>query len=371
MSRHTLIGRALASLDDAKIVAAQLRNALEEVGISVARAKLLEVVARLCGAHHYDELQYRFKDKTPAGDGAANAELRLLTLPEVLLLKKPESEGFLAEHLEFFDKNSPTRWCYATGSAAIKPAALEAARRLVLGEPLRPTDTKWLTGCSSEESVIEDEMADGALNVDTQDLAGARYLGNGKWSVGSNYFCRVSINEPLLIEGHGVPVASKAMAEERLCAQRFALPPDLAEGYEAFTVNIESRLMLRCLQLPDPARVLATLQFAGVGAAPHRLRAALLRVEQGGAIRLVRLAGRKDQLLAGLNWQGTHLSGERETHGSSRAGFDYSGEAGLARIWEEIRVWAACDESAAKQHSEEKGSMSAIRRAELSKWLSK
>src|ERR1700677_671920 len=137
MSRSTLIGRALDSLDDAKVVAAQLSNALEEIGVSVPRLKLLQVVARLCGAHHYDELQYRLKGKSASDQSAPSAEVRLLTLPEVLLLKKPDGDGALAEHLEFSDKDSATRWCYAMGSAAIKPEALEAARRLGLGEPLR------------------------------------------------------------------------------------------------------------------------------------------------------------------------------------------------------------------------------------------
>ena len=372
MSRSTLIGRALDSLDDAKIVAAQLRNALEEVGVSVPRAKLLEVVARLCGAHHYDELQYRLKGKSPADERALNgssAEVRLLTLPEVLLLKKPDGDGALAEHLEFFDKTSATRWCYAMGSAAIKRAALEAARRFVLGEPLRPTDTKWLTGCSSDVSVIDDDNADGALNVNVQALAGAGYLGEGKWSVGPHYYCRVSVNDPLLIERLGVPVSSKAMAEQRLSAQRFAPPPDFAAaGFEVFTVNIESRLMIRCLTLPNPAAVLESLQLVGPGVAPSRLRLALLRVDPGGGIRLIRLAGRKEQLLTGLSWTGMRATGGGE-RGSSRADLDYSGEEGLARIWQEIREWVTRGESAPKHGTEASTTLSAIRRAELEKWI--
>src|SRR5471032_1398525 len=104
MSRSTLIGRALESLDDAKIVATQLTNALEEVGLSVPRAKLLQDIARLCGAHRFDDLTHRLKTKSgslPGAPGDARAEARLLTLPEVLLLKQPEGEGVLAGHLEF------------------------------------------------------------------------------------------------------------------------------------------------------------------------------------------------------------------------------------------------------------------------------
>jgi hypothetical protein len=377
VSRSTLIGRALDSLDDAKIVATQLKNALEEVGVAVPRVKLLEVVARLCGAYHYDELQYRLKGRShsDADGNEPSAEVRLLTLPEVLLLKKPECDGSFAEHLEFFDRESATHWCYAIGSAAIKPSALEAARRLVRGEPLRPTDTKWLTGSSSKISVIDDERVDGALNIDTQALAGAVYLGEGKWSVGPNYYCRVSANDPLLIERFGVPLSSKAMADEVTVARCFSPPLDLvAAGFEAFTVNIEARLMLRCLTLPNPASVLGSLRLvehrcqhdsSAPGAASYRLRMALMRVEKSGAVRVIRVTGRKEHLLAGLSWEGTksngvldptagEVAGER---GSNRSELDYSGADGLTRIWHEIREWAA------------NTPLSETRREELQKWV--
>jgi hypothetical protein len=375
VSRSTLIGRALESLDDAKIVATQLKNALEEVGVAVPRAKLLEVVARLCGAYHYDELQYRLKGRSHSDAGEPSAEVRLLTLPEVLLLKKSERDESFAEHLEFFDRESATHWCYAIGSAAIKPAALEAARRLVRGEPLRPTDTKWLTGSFSKISVIDDERVDGALNIDTQALAGAVYLGEGKWSVGPNYYCRVSANDPLLIERFGVPVSSKAMAEEVPAARCFAPPPDfVTAGFEVFTGNIEARLMLRCLRLPNPASVLESLRLVGhrcehdssaPGAASYQLRLALLRIDKSGAVRVIRVTGRKEHLLASLSWEGTKSSGMwdptvgevAQERGSNRPDLDYSGADGLARIWQEIREWAA------------NAPLSATRRTELQKWV--
>jgi len=372
MSRSTLVGRALASLDDARTVASQLRNALEEVGVSVARGKLLEVVARLCGAHHYDELKYRFRSNSHADEIAwtgSSPDLRLLTLPEVLLLKKPDGEGPLAEHLEFIDKTSSTRWCYAMGSTAIKPEALEAARRLVLGEPLRPTDSKWLTGGSSGESVIDDDKQGDALNVNAQALAQAAYLGEGKWSVGAHYYCRVSVNDPLLVESAGVPVPSKVMAEERLSAQRFAPPIEFAAaGFEIFASNIESQLMLRCLKLPNPALLLESLQLVGSEAAPVRLRLALMRSEQGAGLRVIRLMGRKDQLLGALSWSGMHAGSARERAGS-RSDLDYSGEEGLARIWQEVREWVATDDFAPTHSAEATMSISAIRRAELAKWI--
>jgi hypothetical protein len=371
MSRSTLIGRALDSLDDAKVVAAQLRNALEEIGVSVPRLKLLQVVARLCGAHHYDELQYRLKGKSSSDQSAPSAEIRLLTLPEVLLLKKPDGDGSMAEHLEFSDKDSATRWRYVMRSDAIKPEALEAARRLALGEPLRPTDSKWLTGGASEVSVIDDEVADGALNINAQALAGAAYLGEGKWSVGPNYYCRVSINEPVSIETLGVPVSPKAMDKERLYARHFAPPPDIAAaGFEAFTLNIESRLMLRCLTLPNSALVLESMGLLGPGVALNRIKVALLRADQGGSTRVIRLFGASEQPLAGLSWVATHWHGGSSRCGSSSADFNYSGETGLARIWQEIRDWLSSDSSAAKL-ADPDASISAIRRAQLQKWVSK
>jgi hypothetical protein len=375
MSRSTLMSRALHSLDDAKIVAVQLRNALEEVGVSVPRAKLLQVVARLCGANQFDDLNYRFKGKSApvlSTASAPNAQMRLLTLPEVLLLKKTEDEGPLAEHLEFFDKVSTTRWCYAMTSQAIKPAALEAARRLVLGEKLRPTDTAWLTGSLRELSIIDDPTADGALNINTQSLARAAYLGEGKWSLGSNYYCRVSVNDPVLIERSKVPVSAKSSGEERLCAQLFAPPHDFAAaGFEAFTFNIEFRLMLRCLALPHAAAMLEALHLVAPATSPLRLRLALLRTDADGRTRIIRVLGRAEPLLTGLSWDGTMSTGEREQRGSTPPDVGYSGEAGLARIWQEIREWAASDPSAASIATESSADISAIRRAQLEQWVRK
>jgi hypothetical protein len=362
--RSTLIGRALESLEDAKIVATQLNNALEEVGVSVPRAKLLQVIARLCGAHRFDELSHRLKTRSEPGTAEhARSERRLLTLPEVLLLRQPEGEGVLAGHLEFFDKNSATRWCYAIGSEAINPAALEAARRLALGEPLRPLDTKWLTGRSSEISVIDDDQADGVLHVDARALATAGYLGQGKWSVGSDYYCRVSLYEPLRIERLGVPVGFKEMAEAELDAHGFAPPKDFAAtGFEIFTVNIESRFRLRCLTLPKPLPLLEALWLFGQRRPESRIRALLLRIEKDDSFRIICLAGDRTELLTAMGWLGTHGA----SHGSSRAEYVYAGETGLARIWQEIRDWIA---RPADQPGETAPPLSPHRRLELQKWM--
>jgi hypothetical protein len=364
--RSTLIGRALESLEDAKIVANQLNNALEEVGVSVPRAKLLQVIARLCGAHRFDELTHRLKTRSGSEPGAADnagSERRLLTLPEVLLLKQPEGEDVLAGHLEFFDKNSATRWCYAMGSDAINPAALEAARRLALGEPLRPLDTKWLTGKSSELSIIGDDNADGALFIDARSLAMAGYLGNGKWSIGSDYYCRVSLYEPLRIERLGVPVGFKEMAEAELDAHSFVPPKDFAAaGYEIFTVNIASRLMLRSLELPNPAPLLESLWLFGQRRPESRIRVALLRVEKDAAFRIIWLGGAKTELLTAMGWLGRDGAG----YGSSRPEHGYSGEAGLVRIWQEIREWIRRPSG---ESDETAPPLSPDRRAELQKWV--
>lgn len=366
MSRSTLIGRALESLDDAKLVAIQLNNALEEAGVCLPRAAVLQIIARLCGAHRFDELQHRLKGKSGAEPVATNAaceELRLLTLPELLLLRQAEGDGPLAGHLEFSDKNSATRWCYAMRAGAIKPAALEAARRLALGEPLRPLDTKWLTGRSSEVSVIDDDRVDGALHVDTRSLAMAGYLGQGKWSVGLDYYCRVSAYDSLLIERLGVPVGSKEMAETQMAAACFAPPTEFAAaGYEIFTVNIESRLMMRCLSLPNAEAMLESLWMLGQRWPEKRLRAALLRVDKGNAFRIIWVGGDRTQMLMSLGWVGTHGAG----HGSSRAECEYSGAAGLARIWQEIGEWLT---RPAGQLEEIAPAISSDRRAELQKWV--
>jgi hypothetical protein len=406
MSRFTLLGRRRNSPDDAKIIATQLRNALEEVGVLLPPTKLLEVVAQLCGAQDYDDLRHRLKDAPQSEPTAPSSEARLLSLPEFLLLRKPEGDGPLVGQLQFWDKDSGPHWCYAVGADAIKPAALEAARRLVLGLPLRPTDSKWVSGRSREASVIDAEKAGGTLKVDTRALAGAAYLGEGKWSVGSNYHCRLSVNDPLLIERHSVLVSPKALADEALAARRFAPPPDFAAaGFEVYTVNIEARLMLRCLALSDPGRVLDSLRLVGQrwppdfsdpAVAPHRLRAAMLRADASGGVQVVRVTGRKEGLLAAMSWDGTQWSGIRdptavkttEQRGSSRRRVDYSGEDGLTRIWQDIRHWIMWCESRALvvagqlppapqrsfqefllEVADAKSPLSLTRRAEMEKWL--
>ena len=92
---------------------------------------------------------------------------------------------------------------------------------------------------------------------------------------------------------------------------------------------------------------------------------ALMRVEKSGAVRVIRVTGRKEHLLAGLSWEGTksngvldptagEVAGER---GSNRSELDYSGADGLTRIWHEIREWAA------------NTPLSETRREELQKWV--
>jgi hypothetical protein len=381
----------IKSLDDAKSLTAQLERALDEVGVSLARLKVQAVVARLCGARRYTELHYRLESPSESQANLPMAEVRLLTLPELLLLRRVEDDGPVVGHLEFYLKDSSTHWRYVVASTSIRPAALEAARRLVLGEALRRNDTMWLSGGSSRASVIDDEKAADALDIDAQALAGAIYLGEGKWRVGPRYTCQLSANDPLLIEQHGVPVSGSAIADEELAGRQFLPPPDFAEaGFEAFTVNVRSRLMLRCLALQNKPLVLESLRLVGqccslesssTATTPRRLLAALMRKERDDHVRVIGVTGRKDRLLSGMRWEGTRSSGAggltvdegEEEHGSSRAEIDYSGVSGLARIWQEIRDWVApCESPAiALPGPAAEAPLSAIRRAELAKWMSR
>ena len=312
-------GRHLKWLDNVKTAAMELRHALEEAGLTVAPGKVQDVIAHLCGAPSHDELRMSLKGTSPPTRSAPSADVRLPTLPEVLTQTNTEGEGPLVGQLQFWQKDSPPHWCYAVTVAAIHPAALEAARRLVLGLPLRPTDAKWVTGRFSKVSVITEEKAAASLTVDTTSLAGAAYLGNGQWSVGAGQYCRVSVDDKLLIERRGVPVRLKAMADEAIAAVRFAPPPDFATaGFEVFTVNIETQLTFRCLKLPDARCVLESLRLVGqrlpynrsnpAGAA-HELRAALFRADTNGCVQVVTIYGHKGPELAGLRWEGTRWDG--------------------------------------------------------------
>ena len=397
MPRTTLIGRHLKSLDDVKTAGMQLRRALEDAGVTVAPNKVLEVVALLCGATSHDELQRSLKGTPSLGRIAPRADVRLLTLPEVLTQSNSVGDGPLVVQLQFWQKDSAPDWCYTVSVAAIEPSALEAARRLVLGLPLRPADAKWATGSLSKASVINSKGAASPLTVDTMSLAGAAYLGDGQWSVGSKHYCRVSVDNTLLIERRPVSVPLKVMAHEAKAAVAFVPPPEFAAaGFEVSTVNIETQLMLRCLKLRNGGRVLESLRLveqrlpfdrSNPATAPRALRAALFRADENGdRVQVVTVYDHKESELTGLRWAGTRWDGSgsptatRGPDGSELTGsrIQDSGEDGLARIWQEVRTWISWCDSSAPAHSfptfleeaaEAKVSMSQIRRADMEKWV--
>jgi hypothetical protein len=398
MPRVSLIGRHLKSLDDIKTAAVQLRHALEDVGVTVAPSKVSEVIALLCGAPSHDELQKSLKGTAALDRSAPGAEVRLLTLPELLTQWNAEDDGPLVDQIQFWQKDSAAHWRYIVSVAAIEPAALEAARRLVLGLPLRPADTKWVTGSFSKVSIINSKAAASAVTVDTACLAGAAYLGDGQWSVGDKHYCRVSVDDRLLIERRAVSVPLKVMAHEALAAARIAPPPEFAAaGFELFTVNIETQLTLRCLKLRDAGRLLESLSLVGQrlpchrsnpAGTPHGLRAALFRVDKIGRVQVVTVYGPTGPELAGLRWEGTRwdgigsptVAGSPERHDLTAAGTERAGEDGVARIWREIRAWISwCDGSTEvdarffhqflEQAEEAKVSLSQIRRADMQKWV--
>jgi hypothetical protein len=282
--------------------------------------------------------------------------------------------------------------------ASIEPAALEAARRLVLGLPLRPADTKWVTGSFSKISIINSKAAASALTIDTTSLAGAAYLGDGQWSVGDRHYCRVSVDDRLLIERRAVSVPLKVMAQEALAAVRFAPPPEFAAaGFQVFTVNIETQLTLRCLKLRDAGRLLESLSLVGQRLPYHRsnpagtpngLRAALFRVDKIGRVQVVTVCGPMGLESAGLRWEGTRwdgmgsptVAGSPERNDLTGSGIEQAGENGLARIWREIRAWISwCDASTEvdarffhqflEKAEEAKVSLSQVRRADMQKWV--
>jgi hypothetical protein len=398
MSRANLVGRHLKSPDDIRAATVQLRHALEAAGVTVAPNKVLEVIALLCGAANYHELQKSLKGTPQLDRGERSADIRLLTLPELLTRSSADAEGTVVGQLLFWQKDSAPRWRYAVSLAAIEPTALEAARRLVLGLPLRATDAKWVTGSFSKMSVINNEESASPLTIDTASLAGAAYLGDGQWSVGANHYCSVSVDDRVLIEKRTVSVPLKVMAQEAAAAGRFTPPPELAAaGFEIFTVNIEAQLTLRCLKLPHAGQLLESLRLvekrlpwdrSNPADTPHGLRAALFRADKTGRFQVVTVFGPIGPESAGLRWEGTGwdgtgrptVAGSPKRQELTGSGNEESGENGLARIWLEIRVWISwCDGSVEgdarsfqqflEQAAEAKVSLSQIRRADMQKWV--
>jgi hypothetical protein len=398
MPRSKLVGRHLKSPDDVKAATVQLRHALEAVGVTVAPSKVSEVIALLCGAASYDELQKTLKGIPQPDRSERRADIRLLTLPELLTQSSAEAEGPLVGQLLFWEKDSAPHWRYAVSLAAIEPTALEAARRLVLGLPLRATDAKWVTGSSSKMSVINSEESASPLIVDTASLAAAAYLGDGQWSIGAKYYCSVSLDDRVLIERRSVSVPLKVMTQETLAAVRIAPPTEFAAaGFEVLTVNIETQLTLRCLKLSHAGPLLESLRLVGKrfpgdrsipADTPHGLRAALFRADKIGRVQVVTVYGPTGPELAGLRWEGTRwdgigsptVVGSRERQELTGSGVEESGENGLIRLWLEIRAWISwCDRSVEadarsfhqflQEAAEAKVSLSQIRRADMQKWV--
>jgi hypothetical protein len=398
MPRSNLVGRHLKSPDDLKAATVQLRHALEAVGVTVAPSKVSEVIALLCGAASYDELQKSLKGVPQLDRSERRADIRLLTLPELLTQSSAEAEGPLVGQLLFWQKDSAPHWRYAVSLAAIEPTALEAARRLVLGLPLRATDAKWVTGSSSKMSVINSEESASPLIVDTASLAAAAYLGDGQWSVGAKHYCSVSLDDRVLVERRSVSVPLKVMTQETIAAVPIAPPTEFAAaGFEVFTINIETQLTLRCLKLSHAGRLLESLRLVGKrlpgdrsnpADTPHGLRAALFRRDKIGRVQVVTVYGPTGSELAGLRWEGTRwdgigsptVVGSPERQELTGSGVEESGENGLNRLWLEIRAWISwCDGSVeADAHSfhqfleeaaEAKVSLSQIRRADMQKWV--
>jgi hypothetical protein len=397
MSRANLVGRHLKSPDDVKAAAVQLRHALEDVGVTVAPNKVLEVIALLCGAPSHEELQKSLRGTPQVERSTPSTDVRLLTLPEVLTQWNAGDEGPLVGQIQFWQKDSAPNWRYAVTVDAVEPTALEAARRLVLGLPLRATDAKWLTGRFSKLSIINGQEAASTVTIDTTSRAGAAYMGDGQWSVGARHYCRVSLDDKLLIERRGVSVPLKVMSQESSAAAHLALPPEFAAaGFEVFTVNIETQLTLRCLKLRDAGRILESLRLvaqrlpsdrSNPAGTPHGLRAALFRNDKNGRVQVVTMCGPIGPELAGLRWEGTRWDGtgnptatrSPERHDLVDAGIKDSAE-NLARIWLEIRAWISwCDVSVESDTrsfqqflqdiAETKISLSQIRRADMEKWV--
>jgi hypothetical protein len=381
-----ILGRPIDSVDSAKAVAAKLGKALDKVGVAVPHNQLLEVIARLCGAHHFKELTQtlvtaapaRSKSLMPAAETTASATLacgvRLPRLSELLAIAS------IVTRVEFQRSARGKPFAHLSyGPQTIVSGLLQAARVWARHEPLSAHDQKFITGPRAAELVFPRINARGApLHLTTRMLANANYTGAGVWGLPSDRdmsmtFMRLLNGEELVSpDQFRIPVTVAELGAELRQAALFGAPAALnTADFECYTVNVESEVVQRLLNLSlNPRDILELFQPRcptiidrppsiypkplplGTVANTHTLRAVLLHFGKNGDLFLAKLQSRHDNPLEDLRWKGYHFAAAARSLKLKNAvnnHYDprlYNGTADLAKIWSEIRAWATQLDSA-------------------------
>jgi hypothetical protein len=375
-----ILGRPIDSVDSAKAVAAKLGKALDAVGVAVPHNQLLEVVARLCGAHHFNELTNRLSSgapvkplakpsaSAPVVSAALACGMRLPLLVELLAHPNIGTVEFLKSA-----RSKP----FTSAMNRIESDVLQAATAAALRQPLSTADQELLSGSRAAEPVFESWFRKepllskaarhglvASMHLTTRMLANAYYTGAGVWGLPSDrdtsvIFVRLLSAEELVFpDPIRIPLTSAELAEELRQTQDFGAPILLQQrGFECYTVNAESEALCRLLTLPANAEeVLAVFQprcpwylSSGKSTDKLRLRAVLLHWNDKGGLHLIEVKSQHDDPFTDIHWSGFHFvphgrspKYKRNSRAGTTSGAQLAqGPEGLAVLWQEIAAWVA------------------------------
>ena len=325
------------SVADAKKVASRLTSLLEEHGLSLTRCQAHEVVARLHGAHHYNEFRKRLLSSGSIGR-TLGAELVGPTLAEVFERHCAEEIGI--DRMQMLTALFGLRHEFYTEIVDIEPHAIAAAAKFARQEKLTADEMLWISDHRKHVVKFDEDLIPGCEDSNgwgTYDLVHARYIGDAMWDIGFN-LVRFDFLEPCDPGLWSRPLPDRAHRNEAKAARPFIPPQEfMAAGFEAFTVNIVARLMQR---LAGDMNTLELRQCVWspmgdpiwVNVRRRSLRAALLREHSNGTYQLLQIYSYPDEPLAWLSMQ---ISSSKSDGCVDDETIDrsYHGAEGLRALW--------------------------------------
>jgi hypothetical protein len=358
MFNRFLPGEPIESVADAKAAASRLGLLLEEQGLSLPRHRLLEIIARLAGAHHYTELARQLGGAVSPRRSRSPRTVDVV-LPSLAQVFQRHCAGEITiDRVQVLRCEFELEHDFHTEIANLVPEGIAVAARLASSEQLTEQERQWVSGdryhqlvVELDDCLMEDEEASRGWTV--LGLAQSRCLGDGLWETELSNLVRFDTLEPWIPESSAVALPLHLHRQQAREARAFVPPLEFAD-YSAITVNIESRLMrllagapatipLRlCIHSPcgDPS----SWMWAHSGHRCRKLRAALLRSFPDGEHHLVQLYSHPDEPLGWLSYQISRLSftGELVDRTQRRP---YHGEEGLKQLWNDawtdIHRWRA------------------------------
>jgi hypothetical protein len=330
------------SIADAKKLASRLTSLLEEYGHSLTRCQAHEVVARLQGAHHYNELRKGLCKSGTVGR-MHGAELIGPSLAEVL--HRHCTGEITIDRMQQLAAVFGVRHDIYTEIIKIEPSGIEAAAKFARGERLTADERAWISNRHIHVLEFDESLVEGCDHLNgwgAFDLLQSRYIGDAMWDIGLN-LVRFDFLEPCEPDQWSTLLPDRVHRNQARAARPF-IPPDEfgAAGFEVFTVNIEARLMQRlagdmktlelrqCVWCPhgDPC----TWMWAHSGIRARPLRAALLREQADGTYQLLQIYSYPDYPLDWMSMQITRSNSDGHVDDKC---FDrsYHGAAGLRALW--------------------------------------